>query len=563
MLLLARQGGRSCRRSSTRADDSQRRRARSPFAWTRARSCSASASCSARPARADAPPLPPRLSGRPTVEDGSSSRSRSAASSSSASRTSCRARRSCSTARGSATPGPATSPSSAAAAAARASSACSAGRRDRGRARGAARRAAARGRSSSRTRCREPTLEGRVDLRDQLTFTIDPETAKDFDDAHLGRARGRRLARVGAHRGRLRTSSPAGTPLDRGAAERAFSTYVPGLVAPMLPPELADDALQPAAARGPPLRHGRDAVRRRARAAASRPSTAPSSAAASGSRTAQAEAILAGRERTTAELGEALALAERLRHASCASGGSRAARCASRRAEIDVRVRRPRRRRRRALRGRAARAHARRGADDPRQRSGRRPARRAAARGALPRPRAARPAGDRCCCSASSPTSACRRRRRRTTTARRRRRRARWRPRSAERRDGVRRGSGRGARGVSRARAALARSRRATTRANLGHSGPRQPGVLPLHVARSAATRTSSCHRALLRELGRATNRPARRPRRSSPSTPRRASARRRRSSTSPTSSASRGCSNARLFERGWEEPCRGRDHRR
>jgi ribonuclease R len=35
---------------------------------------------------------------------------------------------------------------------------------------------------------------------------------------------------------------PAGSPLDHGAAGRAFSTYVPGLVAPMLPPDLADDA---------------------------------------------------------------------------------------------------------------------------------------------------------------------------------------------------------------------------------------------------------------------------------------------------------------------------------
>ena len=35
---------------------------------------------------------------------------------------------------------------------------------------------------------------------------------------------------------------PAGTPLDRGAAGRAFTTYVPGRAAPMLPPELADDA---------------------------------------------------------------------------------------------------------------------------------------------------------------------------------------------------------------------------------------------------------------------------------------------------------------------------------
>ena len=34
---------------------------------------------------------------------------------------------------------------------------------------------------------------------------------------------------------------PAGTPLDQGAARRAFSTYVPGKVAPMLPHDLADD----------------------------------------------------------------------------------------------------------------------------------------------------------------------------------------------------------------------------------------------------------------------------------------------------------------------------------
>ena len=35
---------------------------------------------------------------------------------------------------------------------------------------------------------------------------------------------------------------PAGTPLDRGAERRGNSVYVPGLVAPMLPHELADEA---------------------------------------------------------------------------------------------------------------------------------------------------------------------------------------------------------------------------------------------------------------------------------------------------------------------------------
>ena len=87
----------------------------------------------------------------------------------------------------------------------------------------------------------EPTHEGRVDLRDLVTFTIDPETAKDFDDAISVRREGDGL-RVWVHIADVAHFVPAGTPLDRGAADRGFSTYVPGRVAPMLPPELADDA---------------------------------------------------------------------------------------------------------------------------------------------------------------------------------------------------------------------------------------------------------------------------------------------------------------------------------
>ena len=87
----------------------------------------------------------------------------------------------------------------------------------------------------------EPSLEGRVDLRDLLTFTIDPETAKDFDDAISARAEGDGV-RVWVHIADVSWFVPAGSPLDRGAAERALSVYVPGLVAPMLPHELADDA---------------------------------------------------------------------------------------------------------------------------------------------------------------------------------------------------------------------------------------------------------------------------------------------------------------------------------
>jgi ribonuclease R len=86
----------------------------------------------------------------------------------------------------------------------------------------------------------EPSLEGRVDLRDLPTYTIDPETAKDFDDALSFRSEAGGI-RAWVHIADVSYFVPAGTPLDHGAAGRALSTYVPGLVAPMLPHELADD----------------------------------------------------------------------------------------------------------------------------------------------------------------------------------------------------------------------------------------------------------------------------------------------------------------------------------
>jgi ribonuclease R len=85
-----------------------------------------------------------------------------------------------------------------------------------------------------------PSTEGRVDLRDLTTFTVDPETAKDFDDA-ISIRREDGGVRVWVHIADVAYFVPAGTPLDRGAARRGFTTYVPGRAAPMLPPELADD----------------------------------------------------------------------------------------------------------------------------------------------------------------------------------------------------------------------------------------------------------------------------------------------------------------------------------
>jgi ribonuclease R len=87
----------------------------------------------------------------------------------------------------------------------------------------------------------EPTFEGRVDLRELPTYTIDPDTAKDFDDA-LSFRREPGGIRAWVHIADVSHFVPAGSRNDRGASRRAFSTYVPGLVAPMLPPDLADDA---------------------------------------------------------------------------------------------------------------------------------------------------------------------------------------------------------------------------------------------------------------------------------------------------------------------------------
>ncbi len=86
----------------------------------------------------------------------------------------------------------------------------------------------------------DPDFLGRTDLRELPTYTVDPDTAKDFDDA-LSFRREDGGIRAWVHIADVSFFVGAGTALDRGASERAFSTYVPGTVAPMLPHELADD----------------------------------------------------------------------------------------------------------------------------------------------------------------------------------------------------------------------------------------------------------------------------------------------------------------------------------
>lgn len=78
-------------------------------------------------------------------------------------------------------------------------------------------------------------LEEREDLRDLECFTIDPDEAKDFDDAlSLSKDRkGNYL--LGVHIADVSAYVKPGTELDKEALVRCNSTYFPGKVLPMLP----------------------------------------------------------------------------------------------------------------------------------------------------------------------------------------------------------------------------------------------------------------------------------------------------------------------------------------
>ena len=83
----------------------------------------------------------------------------------------------------------------------------------------------------------------RRDLTDLTTFTIDPVTARDFDDAISAEAlpqQGR--TRVWVHIADVSAYVAPGSLVDREAARRGTSVYVPGRVEPMLPEALSNDA---------------------------------------------------------------------------------------------------------------------------------------------------------------------------------------------------------------------------------------------------------------------------------------------------------------------------------
>lgn len=87
----------------------------------------------------------------------------------------------------------------------------------------------------------EDDIKDRRDFRDTLTFTIDPDTAKDFDDAISFKKLEDGGLEVGVHIADVTYFMRPGTGLDKEAYKRATSVYLVDRTIPMLPPQLSED----------------------------------------------------------------------------------------------------------------------------------------------------------------------------------------------------------------------------------------------------------------------------------------------------------------------------------
>ena len=85
-------------------------------------------------------------------------------------------------------------------------------------------------------------IEKRRDMRKDLTFTIDPKDAKDFDDALSFTILDNGLYEIGIHIADVSHYLQEGTVLDDEAYERATSVYLVDRVVPMLPEVLSNNA---------------------------------------------------------------------------------------------------------------------------------------------------------------------------------------------------------------------------------------------------------------------------------------------------------------------------------
>ncbi|WP_138432546.1 ribonuclease R family protein [Winogradskyella algicola] len=88
----------------------------------------------------------------------------------------------------------------------------------------------------------EDEISKRRDMRKDLTFTIDPKDAKDFDDALSFKVLENGLYEIGIHIADVSHYVQPGTVLDDEAYERATSIYLVDRVVPMLPERLSNGA---------------------------------------------------------------------------------------------------------------------------------------------------------------------------------------------------------------------------------------------------------------------------------------------------------------------------------